>query len=106
MAIQKLFVDDPDEKRHRERLAQAINGLRLGKLNAVGTFTLTANSATTTVTDNLFESNMVPLWSPTTANAATAMGNVYVSSRAQGSFVLTHANNAQTDRTFLYFRVG
>jgi hypothetical protein len=40
---------------------------------------------------------------PTTANTAAQLGNgtIYVNGRANGSFTLTHANNAQTDRIFL-----
>ena len=106
MPIPYLFVDDPDERRHRERLASAVNALIAGKLDAVGTFTLAANASSTTVADNKFESNQVIVWAPTTANAAGAMTNVYLSGRDRGSFTLTHSNTATTDRTFLYVRVG
>lgn len=106
MAIPYLFVDDPDEKRHRERLASAINALIAGKADVVGTFTLAANATSTTVSDNKFESNQVVVWAPTTANAAGAVGGLYLSARAKGSFTLTHANTATTDRTFVYVRLG
>lgn len=106
MAIPYLFVDDPDERRHRERLASAVNALIAGKLDVVGSFTLAANVTSTTVSDNKFESNMAVVWVPTTANAAGAVGGLYLSARAQGSFTLTHANTASTDRTFLYVRLG
>lgn len=106
MAIPYLFVDDPDERRHRERLASAVNALIAGKADVVGTFTLAANVTTTTVTDNKFESNMAVVWAPTTANAAGALAGLYLSARAQGSFTLTHANTATTDRTFVYVRLG
>lgn len=106
MAIPYLFVDDPDERRHRERLASAVNALIAGKLDVVGSFTLAANVTSTTVSDNKFESNMAVVWVPTTANAAGAVGGLYLSGRSQGSFTLTHANTATTDRTFLYARLG
>jgi hypothetical protein len=106
MAIPYLFVDDPDERRHRERLASAVNALIAGKLDVVGSFTLAANVTSTTVSDNKFESNMAVVWVPTTANAAGAVGGLYLSGRSQGSFTLTHANTATTDRTFLYVRLG
>jgi hypothetical protein len=48
----------------------------------------------------------VVIWAPTTANAAGAMTNLYLSARDRGSFTLTHANAATTDRTFLYVRLG
>ena len=87
-------------------LAETVNNILKGRSNNAGTFTLTANVTTTVVEDNSFESSMVPLWSPTTANAAAAVTNVYVSARDKGSFTLTHANTATTDRTFIYTRQG
>jgi len=88
------------------RHAETINALIDGKLNVTGTVTLTANAASTVVSDNKFESAMVPVFTPMTANAAAAIATTYVSSRDKGSFTLTHANNAQTDRSFAYVRFG
>jgi hypothetical protein len=56
--------------------------------------------------DNKFESAMVPVFVPLTAHAATELATMYVSARTQGGFTLTHANNAQVDRTFAYLRLG
>lgn len=106
MAIRYLPEFSQRTAEHYKSLAQAVNALINGRSANIGTFTLAANDTTTTVTDNLFESNQVPVWAPTTANAAAAMTNVYVSARSRGSFVLTHSNTATTDRTFLYIRVG
>lgn len=106
MAIPYLFVDDPDERRHRERLATAVNALIAGKADVVGTFTLAAGGTSTVVADNKFEGNMAVLWVPLTANAAGAIGGLYLSARQQGQFTLTHANTASTDRTFAYVRLG
>jgi hypothetical protein len=94
------------EVQHRQLLAEVINKIITGRANNTGSLTLTAGAATTTVIDPAFESSMVPVLVATTANAATATANVYVSARANGSFTLTHANNGQTDRTFLYVRWG
>lgn len=96
-------VPSTDEKDPR-KFAIAIQQLAAGRSNAVGTVTLTANTTTTTVTDANFAPGSVPLFIPTTSNAAAEMGagTFLLSSRANGSFVLAHANNAQTDRTFLY----
>lgn len=84
--------------------ALSISELASGRSNAVGSVTLTANTTTTTVTDSNFASGSVPKLEPTTANAAAERGNgtMYISARANGSFTITHANNAQTDRTFIY----
>ena len=91
-----------------ETLRQTINQMMQGGGNQTGSVTLTANAATTTVTDHAFAAAMVPVFTPTTANASAEVGagTMYVSSRTNGSFVVTHANNAQTDRTFLYQRGG
>ncbi len=100
--VPSLYEKDPF------RLSQAINELFMGRSNAHGTCTLTANVTTTTVTaENCGDESQVFLF-PTTANAAAEVGNgtIYVSAVANGSFTLTHANNAQTDRTFGYVCIG
>lgn len=106
MSLPLVPVRYPDPNTWTYLIAETVNKILSGRANNVGSLTLTANTTTTTVSDNQFESGMVPLLIPTSANAATATANVYVSARANGSFTLTHANNAQTDRTFLYVRWG
>lgn len=106
MSLNLVPVQGLDVDTHRLLLAETLNKVIGGRSNNVGTLTLTANTTTTTVTDNQFESSMVPVLIATTANAAGAVGGLYVSARAKGSFTLTHANTATTDRTFLYVRWG
>jgi hypothetical protein len=76
--------------------------------NAVGTVTLVANAATTTVMAGNCGAGSVALLSPLTAHAAAQLGNgtIFVSAVTNGSFTLTHANNAQTDRVFGFVAVG
>ena len=105
MSVPYLAVRDSETPRER-RLTETMNSIIAGKIDATYSVTLTANSATTVVVDNRFESGMVPMFTPTTANAAAAIGGMYVSSRGNKTFTLTHANNAQTDRTFIYSRLG
>jgi hypothetical protein len=93
-------------------LAGAINRLVRGKANyAVDqsgdgslTVTLTANAASTTVTDERLSYYSTVVFDPMTANAATelANGTLYVTqaNRKNGVFTLTHANGASVDRTF------
>lgn len=92
------------------RVAGVLNSALTGKLNALGEVTLVAGGATTTLTDARLTIGSFIKFDPMTANAATelAAGTLYVleANRRNGSFVLTHANNAQTDRTFKYFVVG
>ena len=79
-----------------------------GRSNAVGTFTLTAAAATTTVAATNCATGSSVIAFPTTAHAAAeqAAGGMYIGTVANGSFVVTHANNAQADRTFMYAAIG
>lgn len=95
-----------EQVQHRRDLALAINAMLNGRSNAIGTFTLEDGATETDVLDNRFESGMVPVWVPTTANAAAAMDVMYLSDRVKGGFTVTHNNTADTDRTFLYVRAG
>jgi hypothetical protein len=84
-------------------IAERCNLLLLGRINTTGSATLTANTTTTTVTDtNCHAGSFVGLM-PTTANAAAESPYIVP---ASGSFVITHANTATTDRTFKYVLLG
>lgn len=96
-------------------VVQVVNGVMLGKTNNTGAVTLTANQSTTTVTvaAGLIGEDSVILFSPTTLNAAKALthngtGSMYVSARdvLNNTFTISHQNNAQTDRSFLYVFIG
>lgn len=90
------------------RIVTAIRDLFEGRSNAVGTVTLTASTTTTTVTNLTSGADSKIFLFPTTANgsAELAAGGCYISATAQGSFTITHANNAQTDRTFFWCALG
>ena len=79
-----------------------------GRQNNVGSVTLTANAASTAVKDFRVGSDSVITLMPTTSNAAAAIGTTYVSAidPLTNTFTLTHANNAQTDKTFKYEVTG
>lgn len=87
-----------------KKIVLAIQQLAAGRSNAVGTVTLATGAATTVVTDKNCAVGSTPIFTPTTANAATEIGNgtMYVSAVANGTFTITHANSATTGRTFLY----
>ena len=95
-----------DQPQWLRLIASAVNNMLQGKLLCTGTKTLTANAATTTLTDSRIGANSFISFMPTTANAAAALGGLYVSARADGSATLTHANNAQADKTFTYLVIG
>lgn len=90
------------------KIIACIRQLGEGRSNANGTFTLTANAASTTVTAALCGSGSLILYMPTTANAAAEVGagTMYIGTVSNGSFVVTHANNANADRTFKYIALG
>jgi hypothetical protein len=90
------------------RMVNAIRQLMQGRSNAAGTVTLAPNAAATTVTAPNCAAGAQVFLFPRTAHAAAeiAAGGCYVSAVASGAFTLTHANNAQTDRTFSYVCLG
>lgn len=79
-----------------------------GEINKThkGSCTLTASAATTTVTDTNVQTASRIILFPTSANAAADVGSatgVYVSTKTAGtSFIITHPNNANADKTFDY----
>jgi hypothetical protein len=100
-------VPNPSEK-DPYKIVRAIRELFEGRSNAVGTFTLSASTTTTTVTSINCGSACTVVAEPMTANAAAEKGNgtMYISSVLNGSFVVTHANAVSTDRTFRYVALG
>jgi hypothetical protein len=91
-----------------KKVILAVQQLAAGRSNAVGTVTLAVSAAATVVTDKNCAAGSTPLLTPITANAATEVGNgtMFVSTVANGSFTITHANSATTGRTFLYALIG
>lgn len=88
------------------KYAFSIQQLAAGRSNANGSVTLTANvTSTIVVALNCGASSGVWL-SPRTANAAAAVGTTFVSSVASGTFTITHASAATTDRTFDWVAFG
>lgn len=85
-------------------IAEAVNNIFAGRLDAVGEVTLTHGTTTTAVTDIRCTKNSCVILSPITANGAAEIGagGMYISTYGDGTFTITHANNAQTDRTFRY----
>jgi 2-keto-3-deoxy-6-phosphogluconate aldolase len=88
------------------KINRAIQQLEQGRLNVGGSCTLAAGTTTTTVkAANCGAGSQVQL-TPRTANAAAAATTTYISAVANGSFTISHANNAQTDRTFGFTCLG
>ena len=108
MSIRIPLVDWRNPGDSVRRLAGAISELADGRSNGFGSVTLTDSAATTAVTDRRVGTDTVISFMPTTANAAAEVGagGMYVGTVTEGSFTITHANNAQTDRTFTYCLQG
>jgi hypothetical protein len=90
------------------RIIQSIRDLYAGRSNAVGTVTLRANEATTVVTAlNVGKDSRIFL-TPKTANASAEFGagSIYVGTVGSGTFTITHANNANADKTFFWVSLG
>jgi len=88
-------------------ISEVVNNILNGKTNNTGSVTLAVASATTTtINDERIGFNSIILLMPTTANAASALTNVYVSARAKGSATLTHSANTSADKTYGYTVVG
>ena len=98
----------PTEANNAREVSQVVNNILDGKLNSTGSFTCTASATSTTVSDFRAGLTSVILLMPTTAHAAAEQGNgtIFVSTRNKQSFVVTHANNTQVDRSFEYIIIA
>lgn len=85
-------------------IVRTIIELCKGHSNSIGTTTLASGTTTTTVQAPTCSETSVVIFSERTANAAAERGNgtMYVTP-GRGQFVITHANNSQTDRTFGWY---
>lgn len=101
--------DEPSSVRQfARRIADVVGSIMQGRTNNTTEITLTANATSTTLSDARLTVQSVVSAVPLTANAAAEKGNgtFYVSARNNGSVTWTHANNAQTDRTFAVSIIG
>jgi hypothetical protein len=88
------------------KINRAIQQLEQGRLNVTGTCTLAAGATTTVVKAPNCGAGSQVLLMAKTADAAAALATTYISAVANGSFAITHANNAQTDRIFGFACLG
>lgn len=99
-----------DVSTYLRRMWESLQNTRRGKLECVTELTLTANAATTALNYKGLSNQSVVIFDPKTANAAAelAAGTMYVltANRAADVFTVTHANNAQTDRSYQIAIIG
>ena len=87
-------------------IVDAIRQLAQGRSNATSTFTLAAGVTQTVVkAPNVSKSSTI-LWSARTLNAAASLLTMFVSTKAQGTFTMTHNSTADIDRTFDFVAFG
>ena len=87
------------------KIVQTIRQLMEGKTNSIVTATLNANATTTTVTAPTCSTSSASIPSPQTPAAGNDMATMSFAP-AMGQFVITHANNARVDRTFIFVVLG
>lgn len=107
-AIDQAGTEPSSLLRSINRIVEGIRTILQGKLNCRAEVTLTANATATAVTDPRASAFSYIGLMPKTANAAAELGagTLYVSARNNGAFTLAHANNGQTDRSFVYLLIG
>lgn len=82
-----------------QQMANTINGVLAGKTNnTLASFTLTANSTTTTLYMSQIGATSVISLTPLTQNAASA--TYWISDQKSGQATINHADSATTDRTY------
>lgn len=99
-------VYQPDETRHRRQIADWAAQVNQGKIQNVGTVTLSTGAVTTTVMDARVGINSFIGFMPTTAQALSAQASLRVSAQSAGGFTITHASSAAADKIFRYSVLG
>lgn len=96
-----------DEQQHRRDIALSLNQVIRGKINTIGSVTLTTAAVLTTVHISQAGLDSVPIAVPLNTAAAQEIGNgtLFIAERANGYFVLSHAN-AATTRNFAFAMLG
>lgn len=98
----------PDEQEHRRQIAQRLNAVIGGKLNATLDVTLTHDAATTTVNDPRigYYSAVIPAMATTANGAAAMIAGIYVTGLASETCTIHHHNDAATDQTIRFVIIG
>lgn len=92
------------------RLWDTVKPMRKGKIECVAELTLTPGATSTAFNYLGLSRQSVLVFDPLTANAATEKANgtlfVTLANRNKNIFTITHANNAQADRSYLVAIIG
>jgi hypothetical protein len=94
------------QEKDLSKFALAIQGALNGRSNAAGTVTLAPGATQTVVSaPNCAPQSAVFLFAKT-ASAAAALATTFISLVGKQTFTISHANNAQSDRTFFFACLG
>lgn len=99
-------VFQPDEVRHRRKIADWTLQANQGHIQNVGNVTLAASTISTDVVDSRVGMNSFIGLMPMSANGLSAGPTVWVSTIGSGTFSITHGNSASVDKTFRYCLLG
>lgn len=97
--------ESPDVERLTREIARTLNKVNQGQMNCVLFVTLDPSVATTTVIDSRISLQTCASFMPQTANAAAEVPTLYATC-TNGQMVVTHTNNALTDRTYTVSFLG
>ena len=89
------------------QISEVVNNAMAGKINNTGSINLTASSATqTNLDDARIGPDSVISFMPTNTASASFVGDMFVSSRADGSAVISHSINTAASATFSFTITG
>ena len=94
------------EERDPRKQNAAIRQLMEGRTNNIFSATLSSSAGSTTITNSLIGPNSTLVAVPQTANAASQMTLLYVSSVAAQTATIVHGNNANADQIFNFVVIG
>jgi hypothetical protein len=94
-----------DQVIHRRLIAEGVNRLNQGHMNASLYVTLDPGETETVVVDSRISRQTALIFHPQTADAAAALGTTYAVC-TNGSATIYHTSNAQTDRKFTLGLIG
>lgn len=95
-----------DDKEQVRRIREILNNALLGKLNCTASVSLKKDAVSTTVSDVRAGPDSVIFPMPTTVDGSTAFSVWRVSTRATGSFVISHVSTSTSDATAMYAIFG
>lgn len=101
----QVQVTSSNELDHRRQLAQAVNRLYQGHLNASLYVTLEVDSATTAVVDSRISFQTAALFMPRSANAAADLPTLWVEC-TDGALLIHHLASTISDRSYLMVMLG